>query len=51
VEADPGGPLASMSPRRRQELSLAGVVVALVGAVGGVVWVLRRRHRRARSSD
>ena len=45
VEADPGGPLASMSPRRRQELSLAGVAVALVGVVGGVAWLLRRRYR------
>jgi nucleoside-diphosphate-sugar epimerase len=45
VEADPGGPLASMSPRRRQELSLAGVALALVSAVGGAVWLVRRRRR------
>jgi len=50
VEADPGGPLASMSPRRRQELSLAGVTLALGGAFGGAVWALRRRHRRTRSA-
>ena len=48
VEADPGGPLASMSPRRRQELSLIGVALAVVGTIGGVVWLVRRSHRRAR---
>jgi len=46
VEADPGGPLASMSPRRRQELSLLAAVGVLVAAVGGITWVIRRRRRR-----
>ncbi len=48
VEADPGGPLASMSPRRRQELSLIGVALAVVGAIGGVAWLVRRSRRGAR---
>jgi nucleoside-diphosphate-sugar epimerase len=50
VEADPGGPLASMSPRRRQELSLAGVALALGGVVGGAIWLVRRRRRAPRES-
>jgi nucleoside-diphosphate-sugar epimerase len=45
VEADPGGPLASMSPRRRQELSLLGAAGVLVAAAGGIIWAIRRRHR------
>ena len=45
VEADPGGPLASLSARRRQELSLAVAAGVVVAAVGGVTWVLRRRRR------
>jgi nucleoside-diphosphate-sugar epimerase len=46
VEADPGGPLASLSPRRRQELSLLGVAVVAVGVGLGVTAWLVRRHRR-----
>jgi hypothetical protein len=49
VEADPGGPLASMSPRRRQELSLVGAAGAVALLVGGVVWALRRRSRGTRA--
>jgi nucleoside-diphosphate-sugar epimerase len=45
VEADPGGPLAAMSPRRRQELSLAGAGFVLAALAGGVVWLVRRRSR------
>ncbi len=49
VEADPGGPLAAMSPRRRQELSLAGAGFAVAALAGGVVWLIRR-HRKHRLS-
>ncbi len=45
VEADPGGPLADMSPRRRQEISLAVAGLGLVGLVVGVVALIRRRAR------
>lgn len=45
VEADPGGPLASLSARRRQELSLAAAAGLVVAVTGGVVWALRRRRR------
>jgi len=45
VEADPGGPLATMSPRRRQELSLLAAVGVLVTAAAGIAWAIRR-HRR-----
>ncbi len=37
VEADPGGPLAAMSPRRRQEISLAAAGLAVAGSVVGAV--------------
>ncbi|HEX7444074.1 MAG TPA: hypothetical protein VF320_09315, partial [Acidimicrobiales bacterium] len=43
IEADPGGPLASLSPRRRQELSLVVAAGLVAAAAGGVVWALRRR--------
>jgi len=46
VEADPGGPLASMSPRRRQELSLVAAAGVVALGVGAVVWAVRRRRRR-----
>lgn len=45
VAAHPGGPLATMSPRRRQELILGGSVAALLAAATGVVVWLRRRSR------
>ncbi len=45
VEADPGGPLADMSPRRRQEISLAVAGLAVVGVVGGAIALIRRSHR------
>ncbi len=50
VETDEGGPLASMSARRRQELSLAGAAVALGAVVGAAVWLLRRHGRSRRAS-
>lgn len=40
------GPLATMSPRRRQELALGGAGAALTATVVGVVAVLRRRSAR-----
>ncbi len=49
VEATPAGPWATLSPRRRQELALAGSAAALVGAVGGTAALLRRRHHRRAS--
>jgi hypothetical protein len=48
VEADPGGPLADMSPRRRQEISLGLAGLGVVGLVAGAVALLRR-SRRARA--
>ncbi len=45
VEADPGGPLASMSAGRRQELSLALAAGLVVAGVGALVWAVRRRGR------
>jgi nucleoside-diphosphate-sugar epimerase len=38
-------PWATVSPRRRQELALAGSGLALAGAVTGAVALLRRRRR------
>jgi hypothetical protein len=46
VETDPGGPLADMSPRRRQEISLAAAAAGLVGLVVGAVALVRRHRRR-----
>ena len=48
IEADPGGPLASMSPRRRQELSLLAAGAVLAAGTGAVLWALRRRRARRR---
>jgi nucleoside-diphosphate-sugar epimerase len=45
VATHTAGPLATISPRRRQELALAGSVVGLAGAATGVVALLRRRSR------
>jgi nucleoside-diphosphate-sugar epimerase len=49
VAGYPGGPLASLSSRRRQELALGVVGAAALGLVGGVVAVVRRARRRSRS--
>ncbi|MGH2684102.1 MAG: NAD-dependent epimerase/dehydratase family protein [Actinomycetota bacterium] len=38
------GPLANLSPKRRQELALAGAAVGIVGAVAGIVALVRRRR-------
>jgi hypothetical protein len=46
VEADTGGPLTSMDPRRRQTLSLAVAGAAVVGAAAGAVLLVRRLRRR-----
>lgn len=46
IAADRAGPLRSMSPRTRQELSLAGAGLVLAGTVLGSGWFLRRRQRR-----
>ncbi len=45
VEADPGGPLADMSPRRRQEISLGLAGLAVVGLAAGAVALIRRSHQ------
>ncbi len=47
VEVDRRGVLRSMSPRVRQELSLAGVGAVVLGAGVVGVWLLRRRARRS----
>lgn len=41
-----GGPLATISPSKRQELALGITAVALAGAAVGVVALLRHRSRR-----
>jgi nucleoside-diphosphate-sugar epimerase len=51
VEADQGGPLASLNPRRRQLLSLGVIAVAVVAAVAGVVVLVRRRTRSGSGSS
>lgn len=45
VEADPGGPLSTLSARHRQELSLAAAAGLALGGVGLVTWLVRRRRR------
>jgi nucleoside-diphosphate-sugar epimerase len=44
VATHTAGPLATLSPSRRQELALGAVGVAAVGAVVGAVALLRRRR-------
>ena len=46
VAGHAAGPLATMSPRRRQEVALGVAGAAIVGAVVAVTTVLRRRSRR-----
>jgi nucleoside-diphosphate-sugar epimerase len=46
VEAHEAGPLATLSPKRRQDLLLGGSVVALAGLVTGGVLLTRRLLRR-----
>lgn len=47
VAGRPPSPWQKVSPRRRQELALAGAAVALVGLAAGVVALVRRGRRRA----
>ena len=47
VEADPGGPLANLNPKRRQLLAFGVVGGVAVGAVAALALLLRRRRRRA----
>jgi hypothetical protein len=49
VAGYPGGPLASLSSRRRQELALGVVGAVALGLVVAVVAVVRRARRRSRS--
>jgi len=49
VEADQGGPLANLNPKRRQFLAFGAVGSGLVAVVGGFALLVRRR-RRSRSS-
>ncbi len=44
------GPLATLSPRRRQELALGAAAVALAGAAAAVVVFVRRRVARSRGA-
>ncbi|MDQ6696183.1 MAG: NAD-dependent epimerase/dehydratase family protein [Actinomycetota bacterium] len=46
VAGHAAGPLATMSPRRRQELALGAAGSLFVAGVAGVTTVLRRRARR-----
>jgi hypothetical protein len=46
VATHTAGPLATLSPSRRQELALGAVGAGLVAAVAGGVAYLRRRSRR-----
>ncbi len=45
VAAHRAGPWATLSPRRRQELALAGAGAGIVGGVVAVVALIRRRRR------
>ena len=45
VEADPARGWRALSPRARQELSLAAVGALAVAVVGGAVVLVRRRYR------
>lgn len=50
VEADVGGFVAGLTPRRRQLLSLGAVGAVAAGVVAGITWsVLRIRSRRSRA--
>lgn len=46
VAGHAAGPLATMSPRRRQELALGAAGTLVVAAAAGVTTLLRRRSRR-----
>lgn len=45
VEAHRGGPLATVSPQRRQELALGASAAVIAGAAAGAVALVRRRRR------
>jgi nucleoside-diphosphate-sugar epimerase len=45
VEADDGGPLANLNPKRRQFLALGAVGAVAAALVAGAVVVVRRRRR------
>jgi nucleoside-diphosphate-sugar epimerase len=47
VGAFPAGPLATLSPRRRQELALGASGALAAGAVAGTVALIRRARRRS----
>lgn len=49
VAAHEPGPLASLSPRRRQELALGAAAGVAVSLIAGVVLAVRRRNRRGHS--
>jgi nucleoside-diphosphate-sugar epimerase len=48
VDATEGTPWSQLSPKRRQELALAGAGVAVLGAAVGTVALVRRLRRRRR---
>ena len=48
VESTTGTPWSRLSPKRRQELALAGMAVAGVAAAAGVALAVRRLRRRRR---
>jgi nucleoside-diphosphate-sugar epimerase len=51
IETDTGGPLASMSSKRRQELSLVAAAGLVAVGLGSLVWAIRRRHQRSSASS
>jgi LPS O-antigen subunit length determinant protein (WzzB/FepE family) len=46
VEATPGTPWSRLSPKRRQELALAGMIGAGLAGVAAAVTAVRRVRRR-----
>jgi len=46
VAGHPPAPWSTVSPQRRQELSLAGFGALGVALLAGIVWLIRRASRR-----
>lgn len=50
VDADRGGPWARLTPRNRQQLALGALGFAIVGVIGALALLVRRRLRLSRGS-